>query len=91
MTGSNAPGLRLLTGTRTENLVSSSLSSPSGHPGLLRVPLLCSSLQYLLFDHQRRGGRLLFQLPKPPFCFPWDAGVSSPAPSQNQGATLLHS
>lgn len=91
MTGSNAPGLRLLTVTRTENLVSSSLSSPSGHPGLLRVPLLCSSLQYLLFDHQRRGGRLLFQLPKPPFCFPWDAGVSSPAPSQNQGATLLHS
>lgn len=91
MTGSNAPGLRLLSGTGTENLVSSSLSSPSGHLGLLRVPLLCSSLQYLLFDHQRRGGSLLFQLPKPPFCFPWDAGVSSPAPSQNQGATLLHS
>lgn len=69
---------------------SGSHSSPSGHLRLSRVPLPRCSLQ-CLFGHQRGGGRLLFGLPKPPSCLPRDSGVSSPVPSQNQGATLLQS
>lgn len=57
---------------------------PLWSPGLTRVPLPCSSLQCLLFGPQRGGSQALVQLPKPPFCLPWDAGVSALFPPRTR-------
>lgn len=91
--GSNAPGLRLPTGTRLENLLLT--QAPLVTQDFFWGLLACPRLQCLPFGCRTRGGRLLFRLPKLPFCFPQGHQGLQPcvAPSPQSGchlAPLIH-
>lgn len=70
---------------------SGSYSSPSGHPGLSRVCLACSSLQCPSLAAGAEEADFCSSYLGPLSAFPGDTGVSSPVLSQSRGATWLRS